>query len=178
MFADVLGLSFLFAWIRGGRPADGLRLRRFWLAPVALGMQLLALILPAAHHPPLMLSSYGVLLYTLFLNLDRQGVRLLFVGLVLNVLAMGLNGGRMPVHLPAAQRLGGDLTALVSGTDYKRMAMGPHTRFNFLGDVIYVPLPIPRVMSIGDLLIAAGAFLLIQDFMARPISFQPFNLSL
>ncbi|MGZ0051826.1 DUF5317 family protein [Brevibacillus gelatini] len=40
----------------------------------------------------------------------------------------------------------------------------------FLTDVIYMPLIIPRVISIGDIFIMLGAFLLVQRLMNKPIS--------
>lgn len=178
MFVDILLLSVVIAWLRGGRPSPSLGLKHSWLILIAFAIQILAIFLPVHVRPALILLSYGVLLGALALNADRQSIRLILVGVLLNIVVIGMNHGRMPVSLPAAQRLGFDTTPLVVGSDYKRVAMSEATRFNFLGDVIYLPAPLPRVVSLGDLFIALGAFLLIQEFMGRAITLRAHSLRL
>lgn len=178
MLLDVLILSVLIALLRGGRPSPSIGLKSPWIILAAMGLQLLAVFVPRGLSPILILLSYVVLLVGLAFNLEHQSLRLIFVGVLLNVIVIGMNLGRMPVSIPAAQRLGFDTAPLVSGTDYKRVAMSESTRFNFLGDVIYVPVPMPRVISVGDVSVALGAFLLIQEYMSKPIRVQVRRLSL
>lgn len=177
MLLDMVIISLIVALIRGGRPTEQFRLRHSWIIFVALGLQLLAVLTPRQISPWLVLSSYMVLMVGLFFNLDKQSMRLIFVGVLLNALVIGLNGGHMPVSVAAAKGLGFDTTPLTAQSDYKRIAMSGATLFNFLGDVIPVPIPLPRVVSIGDILIAIGAFLLIQEFMAKPLAFRARRLS-
>jgi hypothetical protein len=175
---DVLLLGFVIALFRGGRVSSRLEIRNAWVIILALALQVLTLVLPRPAGPVLILVSYGVLIAGLTYNLNRQSIRLLLVGVLLNLVVIGLNFGRMPVSVPAAERMGFDTAPLVSGTDYKRVAMSDQTRFNFLGDVIYVPYPMPRVMSIGDVVVALGAFMLIQELMSKPITFEVRRLGL
>ncbi|MCL5677477.1 MAG: DUF5317 domain-containing protein [Firmicutes bacterium] len=178
MLADMILLSVLVALIRGGRPSDSLKVRYPWMIFAALGLQLVAVVAPRDISPLLILASYAVLLTGLAFNLEKQSLRLIFVGVLLNAVVIGLNAGHMPVSVAAANGLGFNTQSLVAGADYKRVAMSDSTLFNFLGDVIPVPFPLPRVVSIGDVLIALGAFLLIQEFMSKPVTFRARRLSL
>jgi len=72
--------------------------------------------------------------------------------------------------LEQAQRLSYPIDALVNGTDFKHIAMSAQTHLPFLGDFIYKPIFIPRVISIGDIFIMLGTFLLVQRIMNKPIS--------
>ncbi|MHB9145490.1 MAG: DUF5317 domain-containing protein [Symbiobacteriia bacterium] len=177
MLLDMVLISLVVALLRGGRPTEQFRLRHSWVIFVALGMQVAAVFTPRLLSPWLVLASYAVLMVTLFFNLDKQSVRLIFIGVLLNALVIGLNAGHMPVSVAAAKGLGFDTAPLVAQTDFKRVAMTGATLFNFLGDVIPVPLPLPRVVSFGDILIAIGAFLLIQEFMSKPLAFRARRLS-
>lgn len=145
---------------------------------VGLGLQTTAAFSPLEFRPWLVIASYLLLLGAIAYNLDRQCLRIIFVGLLLNITVIALNGGKMPVSLPLAESLGYDTTALVSGHDFKRIVMTNTTGFNFLGDIIYIPVPIARVVSLGDILIALGAFLMVQDFMAKPLMFRTTKLLL
>lgn len=178
MLADMVLLSVLVALIRGGRPSDKLDVRCPWLIFTALGLQLVAVATPRSISPLLVLVSYAVLLTGLAFNLEKQSLRLIFVGVLLNAVVIGVNAGHMPVSVSAAAGLGFDTRPLLAGTDYKRVAMTDTTLFNFLGDVIPVPFPMPRVVSIGDVLIALGAFLLIQEFMSKPVNLRTRRLTL
>lgn len=174
----MLVISVLVAVLRGGRPADSINIRYPWIIFVSLGIQLAAVATPRNISPMLILTGYAILLVVLALNLDKQHMRLIFVGVLLNAVVISLNAGHMPVSVAAAAGLGFDTQPLLAGTDYKRVAMTDQTMFNFLGDVIPVPFPMPRVVSIGDVLIALGAFLLIQEFMSKPVTFRARRLSL
>lgn len=178
MLLDVILLSILFGMARGGRPDLSMTLRMPWLILVAFSIQLVSIWLPRAWSPALILLSYLVLLGVLALNLNRQSLRFFWVGVLLNLLVIGVNGGRMPVSLEAAERVGMQTTSLVAGTDFKRIALSPETPLAVLSDVIFLPFPIPRVVSIGDVLIAVGAFLLVQEYLSRPISLRVRKLSL
>ncbi|MGE5674165.1 MAG: DUF5317 domain-containing protein [Mycobacterium leprae] len=178
MLLDVLLLSFIVALVRKGRPSKTLGLKDAWVIFLALGIQVLAVLVPRRLSPIFILLSFCVLLIGLVRNLHVQSLRLVFLGVLLNVLVIASNHGQMPVSLSAAERLGVDTKPLVAGTDYKRVAMTDKTRFDFLGDVIYVPVPLPRVVSLGDVVVAFGAFLLVQEYMGKPITFRVRSLSL
>ncbi len=75
---------------------------------------------------------------------------LIVLGAIVNGLAIAANG-RMPYSPQAAVRA--HLPATVTGPKHK--PAGDGTRLAFLGDVIPLP-PLHKIISAGDLLIAAG----------------------
>ncbi|MBE3577043.1 MAG: DUF5317 domain-containing protein [Limnochordales bacterium] len=110
--------------------------------------------------PWLYMSSYILLLAAVALNWREPAFRLIGMGLLLNLLVIAANEGRMPVSPEAVARAG--LPPLPD--DPSVYVTSPHTRMDadtrlwFLGDVFPVSIPYrrPRVISIGDLLLAAG----------------------
>lgn len=107
-------------------------------------------------------------------NLTVSGVPLMTAGLVLNFLVVAANGA-MPVSLAAAQRAGLDIGGLLSGTSPRHELATDRTALSWLGDVIPVALPWrAEVVSIGDVLLAAGLALLIVTAMrATPPAEDP-----
>lgn len=104
----------------------------------------------------------AVLLVALFLagNSTLPGIPLIAVGLLLNVLVITANGA-MPVSVAAAARAGVSAPELVAD-DALRVPVGAGTRMGLLGDQIPVALPWwPQVVSLGDVLVAAGVGLLL-----------------
>jgi hypothetical protein len=83
----------------------------------------------------------------------------LALGAALNVLAIAVNGGVMPAWGTAVRLAGLDEKA-----GFDNSAPVAHAHLQVLGDVIPVPGPWPigNVLSIGDLLIFAGAFVLLH----------------
>lgn len=169
MFLEAVVLGFLFAWLRGGRLKENLEIRGMWLAPVAFGLQLVNRLLPPGTHLYITILSYLLLLYLAWLNLDNQGVRFILIGMILNVVVIAANGGRIPVDLETAQGVGVDVEALVNQVQAKHMPLTAESRLAFLGDVIPVKYPFARIISVGDIFALIGAFLLIQDLMGKPI---------
>jgi hypothetical protein len=110
--------------------------------------------------PALVLTT---LLVGLFLvgNARLPGVPLMALGLLLNVVVVTANAA-MPVSVPAAARAGIARHDLHLATDAMREPAGPGTRLARLGDVLPVALPRrPQVVSVGDVLVAAGVGLLL-----------------
>ncbi len=94
-------------------------------------------------------------------NARLPGVPLMALGLLLNVLVVTANAA-MPVSVPAAARAGIARHDLHLATDAMREPAGPGTRLGRLGDVVPVALPRwPQVVSVGDVLVAAGVGLLL-----------------
>jgi hypothetical protein len=140
---------------------------RFGLAVAgARGWNAVAPVAPAAH-----LVSYALLLDALWCNRRLPGAWLLAAGTVLNAAVIAANGARMPV-LPAAMVAigrGRDIAYLAGHGDYMHALMGPGTRLAWLGDRFVLPLLHTTVFSLGDALIVAGLFVLIQGVMrVRP----------
>ena len=121
---------------------------------------------------PLFAISFVLLLAALWLNRAQPGMRLAFVGILSNTIAIAANGGHMPIWTPsleAAHFTVADVTSpfhtilpAVLDVDFFRHA-GP------LADIIPIPLPIiQNVASIGDVFLTAGlAFFLFATVVQR-----------
>ena len=95
------------------------------------------------------------------------GVPLIGIGLLFNLVVVGLNAG-MPVSVAAAERAGIARADLHLARDAMRQPTGPDTHLAALGDVVPVAIPFrPQVVSAGDVLVAAGVGLLLVTAGAR-----------
>jgi hypothetical protein len=162
LYAIPIGLLLGFA--AGGRlgPLGNVRIR-WW--PLALGGLIFQVALfspPIAASiggwgPPLYVGSTVVVLVALLANLGQPGFRLIALGALLNLLVIIANGGQMPASAEAMLAAHG--VAAVPTSDFSNSIIAaPGTPLYFLGDIFYLPRPIPlaNVFSIGDVLIALG----------------------
>jgi hypothetical protein len=170
--------SLAVAWIRGASPLQLASVRLRWLALplVAFTTQLLAFAQFSEASAPyalwVQLASGAALLAFLVRNLHYRAFALVIAGTALNLLVISANGGFMPIRVADMERAG--LTEAAAqlaqaGRYEKSKPLDATTRLPWLADVI--PLELPgrdRLMSIGDVLIAAGTFLLIQEALVRP----------
>lgn len=177
-WAVVLGL--VVAWARYRSEIAGhlasLSLTGAWLVPLALLLQLPLLrsgtgpIEPLRVPQILFLGSQGLLLLFVGLNRRSAGIRLFGLGLLANLLVIGLNGGFMPITPET-------LTAINPGSQWEQWYPGLHyggskdiilprgeTVLWFLSDILVLPPPFPwpTAFSVGDLLIGAGIVWFLQ----------------
>jgi hypothetical protein len=113
--------------------------------------------------------QYLILLAAIALNLHIPEMRIIGAGTFLNALALTVNGGMMPVSMAALKVAG--IANAICGETVRHIPMTPNTRLNFLTDVVPVYLGNPylsAVVSIGDVVIAIGVFILIQRYLCRP----------
>ncbi len=160
------------AKLLGGRLSalEGLPLRGWPLLAGMLGGlwigtgAALAGLPPAVHWLALTVAAGCALAYCLR-NRIVHGTGLVGAGLLLNALAVMLNGG-MPVSADAVARAGTSYPDAIA--DPRHVPAGPGTTLGFLGDTIPVPLPLrPEVVSLGDVLVAAGLAQLLATAMLR-----------
>jgi hypothetical protein len=178
---ETLFLSFAIAFLRGGKIGKlaDLDFRWPWLLLLALFLKF-SVYFPfgesyyhfvSAYSALRHLLSYALVVSFLLVNLDLKGFALIPFGTLLNLLAIVFNGGFMPASRVSLIKSGlGELVPyyLQNGGYWNNsVLMGSRTHLSFLGDVFYLPLPAPfyNVFSIGDILIAIGAFLFIQRIM-------------
>jgi hypothetical protein len=149
--------------LRGGslRRLAGLRLRAEWAALGALAGQVLVLGVFAGGarwwHVVGHVGTYGLAAWFVWANRRIPGVPLLALGGGLNLLAIAVNGGVMPASAWAERAAGLEPTGAFANS-----ATLDHPHLLWLGDVLPIPLPLglSNVLSVGDLLIFAGALLL------------------
>jgi len=170
----VTGLA-LAAGLR--RPYTAPGFRYLWLALAAFVPQLLTGYLPAGRAMPansvasvaVPLSMAGFLAFV-WLNRRIPGMIILMAGLALNLLVISANGGWMPISPQTASQLPGGRP---SGEYETRMRVGQKdvlivpesTRLELLSDRYLVPdwLGYRAAFSLGDVLVAAGAFWLLAS---------------
>jgi hypothetical protein len=174
---SALVVGFVLGLLLGGRPRNlnRLTLRWNWLVLASLAVQLFlftGLNLAAGAVTVLYLLSGALGVAWLAANLRVPGIACVLAGAVSNFLAIGLNGGRMPIDPGALTQTRGaayvrDLAAghLTSNS----VLIDSHTRLPWLTDLILVPRPwpLPTVLSIGDVLIGVGVIWLIAAGMRR-----------
>lgn len=142
-----------------------LRFRGLWFCFLAFAIKLLLFALGANGSP--FIIAYGmwlqlavtlILLGLVAINLHLPGMPVILVGLLANLLVIGLNGGRMPVTVPALAVT--DQTALTTiiraNEDPGHVLVGANTRLVWLAD--WIPLnPLNhKVVSPGDIVAAFG----------------------
>jgi hypothetical protein len=174
LYAIVIGL--VVGLITRGRLSAlaGQRIR-WW--PIALGGLFFQLVLfsPAVAEvigdagPVLYVGSTGLVLVALAANVRLPGFWLIGLGAVLNLTAIVANGGYMPASPEALAALSG-VAALPTDAYSNSAVAGAHTNFAILGDIFYLPRPLPlaNVFSIGDVLIGIGGALYVARTMHRP----------
>ncbi len=177
--AVIAGISV--ALIRGGslRALADMQFRLGWLALLALLVQMYVIYYPPetsqmerTFHAALMMGSYAVLIVLVLINRRMPAMPIIGLGLLLNLIVMASNGGFMPVTreavLTAGTRTAAELPAEGSRLSRSKDILLPadKTRLWILSDVITASgMPMARVYSPGDLLVAGGAFLLLQIVM-------------
>lgn len=169
MLLDVIVISFIVALVRGGRLKEIPVFRRLYLIGISIGLQILSALIPPWGNVFISISYLSTLLFFLS-NWEYEDIRIFMIGWFLNALVIWANFGKMPVDLEQARKGPWPLEPILNGYDYKHTLLTDQTHLSFLGDIIFVPFPIPRVISFGDLFIILGAFLLIQRIMNKPIS--------
>ena len=171
----VLPLAAVLAIATGGRPANLARLDLAgtrWLGLAVLA-QLVGAFLGGTAYPLCLLASAGLMAVFLGGNAHRPGVALLATGFVANALVVMLNGA-MPVSAIALARVGIDTSAAQLALDPRHEPTTDATHLAWLGDTIPVALPgLGQAVSPGDVLIAAGAALLLHTALRTPRTETP-----
>ena len=167
----VLPAAAVLAIATGGRPANLARLDLAgtrWLG-LAVVAQLLGALLGGTAYPLCLLVSAGLMAVFLTGNAHQPGVALLATGFIANALVVLLNGA-MPVSPIALARAGIDTSVTELALDPRHEPSTDTTHLGWLGDTIPVALPgLGQAVSPGDILIAAGAALLLYTSLhTRP----------
>jgi hypothetical protein len=152
-------ISALAVPLLGGRleALAEIRARLAWILLLSIGLQVISLSLPGVPErlrPLIQLASYPVAAVFVIANRHLPGMPLIGLGALLNLIAMGANGGVMPASASALDQAGLPLHQ----DGYANSALVREPRLGFLGDVFAIPEPVPlhNVFSVGDVSIGAG----------------------
>lgn len=156
-------------------------LRSSWLGVAALLAQIWVVYFAGTQATPglarrvLLPLTFVLLLVFALRNWHLWGVRVMAVGFLLNLLAIGSNGGLMPISPEEVARVNlldrienVQLGEPVPGS--KGILMAPRdARLWFLSDIIVLPprSPIARVFSVGDLLVLGGVVIACAEVIRR-----------
>jgi MFS family permease len=183
MLVIAIALGVLFGLLAGGRLSNLLSAQLRYGALIVAGLVLRfgtqwlieqGVDLADQLRLPLFATSFGLLVLALWLNRSQPGLLVAMVGIAANGFAVVINGGYMPVYLPALELVGlsGDdlspdfFVLLPEELDLEFLLMGGP-----LGDIIPVAVPLlTNVISVGDLLLAAGVSWFLFSSIARGTS--------
>lgn len=181
-------ISLIVALLRGRRLERlvDVSFRFGWLAFVGLGLQMVYAFLPTLasgatrwERMLLFAAAHGLLVPVVALNYRLPGFRLIGLGLILNMVVMVANDGLMPITGASLARAGlGHLAAgiqpgspISSAKDV--LLAREDIRLWILADILVLPPPVRSVFSVGDALLALGAFVFFQRATKVPASEQP-----
>jgi hypothetical protein len=146
-------------------------LRLIWLVPIAFLPQWLAFNLPVTRRlttdnlaAAALVSSQALLLVFAWYNRKQPGFWALGTGLAFNLTVIALNDGLMPVSPVVVVELLPDTRVdawqVGERVGWNTVLPATDTRLWWLSDHLLLPawFPLRKALSIGDVLIAAGAF--------------------
>ncbi len=176
LLALASGLPVGVAWSHWhGRPYQAPELNAIWLAFLSFLPQFALLYLPYFRDSAsdrffafcLQASMLSFLAFG-WLNRRAPGMKVLMLGLALNLMVIALNGGFMPISPQTAGQLVSEdaMQNLRLGDRFggKDILSAPeHTRFEWLADRFLTPagFSYQAAFSLGDVFIAIGAFTLL-----------------
>lgn len=126
--------------------------------------------IPFAHTAWISYGAIAVAAVLVILNLDKLGMKLILVGILLNLVVMGFYQGAMPIDIEKMENLGYQSFAesVRKGNVVNYIDISEVEGFqSYLGKIIPLPrfYPLSKVLSIGDILVSIGIVLLIQNEM-------------
>lgn len=172
LVASLIVLLFVSVPLTGGRLerlADldfrGVR----WLLGALVAQLAIIVVLPGGDtdvHRAIHIGTYAAGAVFLWANRRIPGMLVLGAGSLLNAVAITANGGVMPASADAVRAAG--MPQLPSG-EFVNSAPVADARLQFLGDVLAIPswVPAAKVFSVGDVLIAVGAVIVVHAACRR-----------
>lgn len=122
------------------------------------------------YSPFIIIISYVLLIIASFQNINFSGFRYITLGVLMNSFVIFVNGGKMPVLITqqVSEKISGKVL-FGQGQNIIYSLADNETLFAFLGDVLTLPKIFPgsSIISVGDIMIFIGIFILIQKTMLK-----------
>ena len=167
MFIEAIIISLILGFIRGGKLKRFrfLNHRTIWIFVLGALIQYMLIFLNKIeeleglgrileYNMQLQIISYILILVGLLTNIRFRSLWIILLGYISNLLVIAFNGWERP--------------------DMLNELLSEGVKFPFLGGTILFsePYPIPRIVSLGDLIISFGIFGIIQEVMLGEDSFM------
>jgi len=119
--------------------------------------------------------SYALILFGIITNIKYKSLWLILAGYFMNFIVIWRNGWKMPILLEAVPLIA--MPSLKEMVETGRALYTPitqGTKLPALGNIIVFadPYPIAKIISMGDLIVGFGVFILIQEIMLGKDSFM------
>ena len=182
MFLEPVVLSITVAKLRGGhlKNLENVCIKGWYLFLIAALVQGLLSIgkkmdialankILEGYSVYIILFTFFLMIVSVILNIKKNYMKLLLIGLVLNLIVMVGNGGKMPVFLNGIEGIRDEISVDAQlpqkEFDIKHEAADKNTKFICLADIILIPkpYPLPKILSIGDIFLMLGAFQFFQE---------------
>jgi len=176
LFAFALVLGVAFGYLLRGRLSNLGFVRIRWWGFIVAGLLLQFVPLPGGDggtdlliRTVVLSLSFIMLVSFALINVRVPGMVLIMVGVLANFAVIAANGG-MPVSADALRDSGqhAELAQMRQSDADKHHLVTDSDSLTFLGDIIGMPPPIARAISIGDLIIALGLIWFTASSMRRP----------
>jgi len=178
MLAEAVVISFIIGLLSGGslKRLSHLEMNLMYLPMVAFALEFIGGKLLSNNYDIFMqnkdlwtlmieLLVYMTLSYFFYKNRHLPGMMILLGGTLLNFVVIISNSGYMPVDPTLGIKYGYEtsLAMLKNGEVFAHEVTGESTVLAVLSDWIIIPppWPMPKTISIGDIIIDVGAFILI-----------------
>lgn len=174
MYIEAIVIGLIVGMIRNGRISNFLEVRyKGWaLSLFALVLFLVPYILKLAHINLDIIQVFPyaamvIIAIIALMNFSRFGMKLIFLGLAMNLVIMGMNHFLMPIDTVKMTALGFDsfVESLKVGNVVNYMDVTKAVPLSrYLGKVIALPeiYPLAKVLSVGDLIVSIGIAWVIQ----------------
>lgn len=175
MLWEAIILGVIIGWLRKGRlkHLSRLNLKGWPLIMVAVLIQIaiwfdfsISLQYLITLYPYLYILSFILLVMFFFIQGSQPGFVIIGLGILLNTLVISANEGMMPVDSTNLPSYVSEELAAGEKSPF-HTAISEETRLEKLGDRIAVPYDRNRLLSIGDIVLAAGVVILIQQNMVK-----------
>jgi hypothetical protein len=174
MYIEAILLGLIIGLARNGRLTNffevrfkgwGLSILAFLLFLVPYGLKLLDISYDKLQIFPF--AAMVICALIALMNFEKTGMKILLVGILLNLIAMGFNDFKMPMDTVKMASLGFNsfVESMNNGDVVNYMPLSQAEGFSkYLGKIIALPkaYPLAKVLSIGDFIVSIGIAFIIQ----------------